>query len=87
MLALVTSVAGTAHAQTTPAGHVANSAVGEVGKRQFEGVTDPMGRIDSRIPSRIASRLRSRIDRNYDPRAKAVVPVLGSKYLDGFRPF
>lgn len=69
LLALVAGTAGMAHAQTSPSGHVATSAVGQVGQRQAADKTNPIGRIDSRIASRIPSRLNNRIDRDYDPQA------------------
>ncbi|WP_156025192.1 hypothetical protein [Sphingomonas phyllosphaerae] len=86
LLALVAG-AETVRAQALPSGHVATSAVGQVGQRQVADVTDPLGRIDSRIPSRIPSRLRSRIDRAYDPEAKATTPAFAPKYPAGRRQF
>jgi len=59
-------------------GHMAESAVGEVGQRQTRGnvpaVIGPMGRLNSRVANRVQSRLRNRIDRYYDPRANTTSP-------------
>jgi hypothetical protein len=70
LLALGTDAAGMARAQTPPSGHVATSAVGQVGQRQVTAEANPMGRVDSRIPSR----LRNRIDRDYDPQTNTTTP-------------
>ncbi|WP_265313335.1 hypothetical protein [Sphingomonas lycopersici] len=67
-----------AMAQKVTAGRVANSAVGEVGKRQTkeQGVIgiEAMARVDNRIQNRVQSRIRNRIDRYYDPEANAISP-------------
>ncbi len=65
LFALGAGTTDMARAQTPPSGHVATSAVGQVGQRQVAAAANPMERIDSRIPSR----LRNRIDRDYDPHA------------------
>ena len=76
--AAVLAMAAPATAQTTPAGRVAKSSVGQVGERatKEQAVTgiEPLDRIDSRIQNRIQSRIRNRIDRYYDPAANAVSP-------------
>lgn len=88
LLAQVASAAGTAPPQTPPSGHVATSAVGQVGQRQVADETTPMGRIDSRIPSRIPSRLHNRIDRYYDPKADTTTPfqIAADRATDSPRP-
>ena len=57
--------------QQVEAGRVGVSAVGRAGERQTReqimGVTQPLGRINSRINSRLTLRVRNRIDRNYAP--------------------
>ena len=59
-------------------GHLADSAVGEVGQRQTKSNSPtgagPMGRLNSRVANRVQSRLRNRIDRYYDPRANTTSP-------------
>jgi len=72
--------ASNAAAQTTNAGRVADSAVGQAGQRQTrEEAADqikPMDRIDNRIQNRVQNRVRNRIDRNYDPMANARSPFV-----------
>lgn len=59
-------------------GTVADSAVGQAGRRQTRdqevGGIKPLGRINSRVANRVQSRLRTRIDRDYDPQANATSP-------------
>jgi len=78
VVAILLSAILPATAQQVRGGRVANSSVGEVGRRQTREATSavlvPAGRIDGRIPSRIQSRIRSRIDRNYSPQANAASP-------------
>lgn len=61
-----------------PSGRVAESAVGEVGKRQTRdrepANIEPMSRINSRIANRVQNRIRNRIDRYYNPQANAASP-------------
>jgi hypothetical protein len=59
-------------------GTVADSAVGEAGRRQTRdqeiGGLKAGGRINNRIANRVQSRIRNRIDRYYDPQANAASP-------------
>ncbi len=64
--------------RTVPPGGIADSPVGQVGKRQTRGQAaegiKPSGRNGSRIQNRVQSRLRNRIDRSYNPQANANDP-------------
>lgn len=59
-------------------GRLAESEVGEVGRRQTRDQEianiKPAARINNRIANRVQSRIRNRIDRNYDPQANATSP-------------
>lgn len=55
--------------ETPAAGHLATSAVGELGQRQTADMIGikPGGRIASRIQNRVQTRIQNRIDKNYTP--------------------
>ena len=63
---------------SSQAGRVADSSVGQVGQRQgraqLNPTVQPMARISNRIQNRVQSRIRNRIDRAYDPQANAASP-------------
>ena len=70
-------IAPSAQAQNdTRPGQVAESAVGQAGRRQTATTiaAKPMGRVNSRIQNRVQNRIRNRIDRSYDPTANTTSP-------------
>lgn len=77
-LLLLASPAWAAQEAAPQQGHVADSAIGEVGQRQTKSNSPagigPMGRVNRRVANRVQSRLRNRIDRYYDPRANTTSP-------------
>lgn len=67
-----------ATAQDPQTGQVAESAVGQAGRRQtreqpMAGI-EPMARVNSRIQSRVQSRIHNRLDRFYDPQVNTASP-------------
>jgi len=73
--ALLMVSAAQAQEETRP-GQVAESAVGQAGRRQTATATEigPIGRVNNRIANRVQNRIRNRIDRYYDPVANTTSP-------------